>query len=706
MNTFWHGIELAPLLSTPWAWIVLSSALALALVMVALRIGSIWRVVAVCAIALLILNPVRVTQTRKAEPNIALVVVDDSPSQLLGNRKAQTDEALKALETKAAAIPNLKLHVVRLSDTVRPPVKETTLWSVMAQQLTSIPAHRLAGVLLLTEGQVHDIPSSESDAERDAIRQTLHQRPLHVLLSGSPDEYDRWLELGDTPRFGTVDSNLPLQVTAHSNRSGDGPFTLTVHHTDGTRESFPIAAGESRAIPFTLKHTGDNMVLLELSGSEEELSTANNRQVVRIHGTRNALRVLLITGKVYPGQRVWRNFLKADPSIDLVHFNILRNVQDEDGVPVSEMSLIPFPVDELFGEKIERFDLIVIDQFTGGGLIPRPYLNSIAQFVNNGGALLFVPDPEKAFAGDLMGSDVRGLLPLNWEKEPREQTFTPALSEAGRKHPVTAALGLENPKRKAGNWYRFLQAGQPEDTAFSLLQTPGAEPLLVLNKHGKGRVALLLTDQLWLWARGHDGGGPFQMLVRNMIHWLLGEPDLEDTALSARIDNRTLHIHYRSVRGSVVTLTVRSPSGAERQVMVTLNQNGEGSETVPAEEAGIYTVSDSDGRQAYAIAGEATSREWQRITQDATTLQPVADLARGGVYPLTQDTPNLGMIDAGADAAGNHWTGLVDNRAFSVTGTERTPLAPLWVYFLLGIAAAVMAWRNEAERPVRARRKP
>lgn len=691
----WHRIELAPLLPESLLWTVLGILAALTVLLALFRLASLWRLAALLGMGLLILGPVRITESRESEPNIALVMVDDSPSQHLGERRKQTDEALKAVEQALAGQENLKLQVIRLSDAMRPPIQETAAWKVITQQLAGIPAHRLAGTVLITDGRIHDLPDAGSEDGTAAIRQALHQRPLHAILTGTPDEYDRWLELGDTPRFGTVGQEVPLSVTAGSTKNNDGPFTVTVHHTDGTRETRPITPGQPATIPFTIRHTGENVVLLELEGGDGELTAANNRQVVRIHGMRDTLRVLLITGKVYPGQRVWRNFLKADPSIDLVHFNILRNVQDEDGVPVSEMSLIPFPVDELFGEKIDRFDLIVIDQFTGGGLIPRMYLDRIARFVNDGGALLFIPDPEKAFANDLLSSDIHALIPLSWDQEAIEQTFIPALSDAGRKHPVSASLGLEG-TRKVGHWYRLLVAPPaPQKNAFTVLEGPGSAPLLMLSKPGKGRVALLLSDQLWLWARGHDGGGPFQMLVRNMIHWLLGEPELEDTQLKAVLQNRVLTVTYRSVDAASAPITVRTPAGDTRTVTVTLNADGTGSQTMPAEEPGIYTVTDGT-RQAYAIANDAGSREWGQVTMTPELVTPVAKASGGGAFAYHDGLPKFVSVDAGATTSGRNWAGLVDNQAFSVTGVERTPLASPWLYFALVIGAMILAWRSEA----------
>ena len=100
---------------------------------------------------------------------------------------------------------------------------------------------------------------------------------------------------------------------------------------------------------------------------------------MQINGVRDRLRVLLVSGEPHAGERTWRNLLKSDASVDLVHFTILRPPEKQDGVPVDELSLIAFPTRELFIEKIEDFDLIIFDRYRRRGILPSLYLENIAQ---------------------------------------------------------------------------------------------------------------------------------------------------------------------------------------------------------------------------------------------------------------------------------------------------------------------------------------
>ena len=103
---------------------------------------------------------------------------------------------------------------------------------------------------------------------------------------------------------------------------------------------------------------------------------------------RDRLRVLLVSGEPHAGERTWRNLLKSDASVDLVHFTILRPPEKQDGVPVTELSLIAFPTRELFLDKIDEFDLIIFDRYKRRGILPAIYLDNVRQYVENGGAVL------------------------------------------------------------------------------------------------------------------------------------------------------------------------------------------------------------------------------------------------------------------------------------------------------------------------------
>jgi hypothetical protein len=164
-----------------------------------------------------------------------------------------------------------------------------------------------------------------------------------------------------------------------------------------------VPVGETLNLPLTLEHAGQNVIQFIVPEADGELTDRNNAAVVQINGIRDRLRVLLVSGEPHPGQRTWRNLLKSDPSVDLVHFTILRPPDKQDGVPVSELSLIAFPTRELFMEAVDEFDLIIFDRYQRRGILPMLYIDNIRQYVTDGGALLLAagrisPRPPRSIA--------------------------------------------------------------------------------------------------------------------------------------------------------------------------------------------------------------------------------------------------------------------------------------------------------------------
>ena len=150
-------------------------------------------------------------------------------------------------------------------------------------------------------------------------------------------------------------------------------------------------------------HAGMNIVEIELEPVPGELTPANNRVVIAAEGVRENLRVLLVSGEPHAGERTWRNLLKSDAAVDLVHFTILRPPEKQDGTPIHQLSLIAFPTRELFSEKIKDFDLIIFDRYQHRGILPLLYYDNIARYVDrHGGALLIAAGDDYAGNASLL----------------------------------------------------------------------------------------------------------------------------------------------------------------------------------------------------------------------------------------------------------------------------------------------------------------
>jgi hypothetical protein len=300
-----------------------------------------------------------------------------------------------------------------------------------------------------------------------------------------------------------------------------------------------VPVNRSVTLPVTLQRGGLNVLQIATPEVEGELTGRNNGAIVSINGVRDRLRVLLVSGEPYAGERTWRNLLKSDSAVDLVHFTILRPPDKQDFVPVFELSLIAFPTQELFMEKVDEFDLIIFDRYKRRGILPNLYLENVARYVREGGALLISSGEDFAGAESLYRSPLREVMPVEPTARVIEEGFHPTVSEVGRRHPVTEGLEAHAPRPPEedgtpgwGRWFRLAEVQAIGGN--TVMEGPEGRPLLVLDRQGEGRVAMLTSDQAWLWSRGFEGGGPQLELLRRLAHWMMGEPELEEEALSRR----------------------------------------------------------------------------------------------------------------------------------------------------------------------------
>ena len=525
------SIDFAPVLPAPFFW----AAGALALLLVGYLLfrrsrGALLRAGALAALIAALANPTLREEQRESLSNVAIVVIDESASQTLGDRQAQTAAVKAELESKLKKIPNLTVKWVEASKPGDMTSPGTHLFGDLNKALADTPPDRLAGVILVTDGEVHDVPKSAGALGFDA--------PVHALLTGASDEFDRRIEVLKAPRYGIVGQSRDIEVAVReAGRETDTSeiVSLKVRREGRADEKLTTTIGRPVKIDMPFPHAGQNILEVELDTAPGELTPANNRAVIAAEGVRENLRVLLVSGEPHAGERTWRNLLKSDAAVDLVHFTILRPPEKHDGTPINQLSLIAFPTRELFSEKINDFDLIIFDRYQHRGLLQLPYYDNIARYVEeHGGALLVAAGDDYAGSLSLFRTPLSPVLPAVPTGRVLSEPFKATLTSDGRKHPVTqdlAGSGSETAPPTWGRWFRQVEV-RPEHGR-TLMDGAENEPLLVLDHKGKGRVALLTSDQAWLWARGYEGGGPHSDLLRRLSHWLMKEPDLEEERLLA-----------------------------------------------------------------------------------------------------------------------------------------------------------------------------
>jgi len=686
------GLDFAPVL--PF-WLLLAAAVLamLALLPAAWRRarGVAWRAASFALVLLALANPRLVEESRETRPDIALLLVDRSESAELGDRAAQIEAARREVEARAGRLPDLELRTVEVPEGGN---QGTRLFTAAERALAEIPRARLAGVIALTDGQAHDIPAA---APFDA--------PFHALLPGNAGETDRRLRIIEAPGFGIVGREVEIRVAVDELGvpRATGAARLTIRRDGEAARSESVPVGRDHRIAVPIRRGGPTVVEIEAETRPGEVSPRNNRQVVTINGVRDRLRVLLVSGEPHAGERTWRRLLKADPNVDLVHFTILRPPEKDDLTPLAELALIAFPVRELFQVKLREFDLIVFDRFSNRGILPAAYLRNIADYVRGGGALLMSTGPEFSGPVSLALTPLGQVLPARpagRQNIVAEGAFRPRVSALGFRHPVTEGLiGANTAEAEAqwGRWYRQLRA-EPRSGHVVMEGAEGA-PLLVMDRVGEGRVALLLSDHIWLWSRGHDGGGPQQELLRRIAHWLMRETELEEEDLTARIEAGRLTVTRRSLEdGAPPEIAVTAPDGTVTRARPEEAGGGRATLSLAATQPGVWQA--SDGRRvAFAASAAANPLEIADLRADPGPLRPLLE-GTGGVARFmgtgaTPALPELRRVAPGRDVAGPGWIGLRRNGDHTVTGVSALPLLPPWLALTLVLGAAVMAWRRE-----------
>jgi hypothetical protein len=685
------SVAFDPLLG--WTVLAVLGGIGLVLVLLGLRAGArgtIWRFGSLVVVLAALSNPSLIEEQHKPIADVALVVVDDSDSMAIGERRQQVQAARETLKRKLGQQEGLEVR-----EAVLPPAHiqlgserpgGTRLIETMRSALVEVPPERLAGVVLLTDGQVHDVPAN--------LPPELGAAPLHALIAGKKNERDRLIVLEQSPRFGVVGREVTTKFRIEDPSGGTAPVTLSVGGDVVRRLDVPV--GKSVELPITVGNPGANVVELEVAPGPNELTLDNNRALFTINGVRDRLRVLLVSGEPYQGERAWRNLLKSDPAVDLVHFTILRTPQKDDFTPVRELSLIVFPMRELFEQKLKEFDLIIFDRYESGGLITRDYFKNIAEYVKGGGALLVSVGPQFATQRSLYRTPLGAVLPASPLGDVLETPFKPKVTEIGLRHPVTTDLpqmGLPGKEPDWGRWFRVVTSRTERGNA--ILSGADDKPLVVLDRVGEGRVAELLSDHLWLWNRGIDGGGPQPELVRRVAHWLMKEPDLEEEALRATSVGGRIEVTRRTLATTFPPVTMTSPDGSTRTITLNQTSPGLGLGVIDVDKPGLYRFDDGTLRTVAAV-GNPDPLEFSDVRATEAKLKPLVEASGGGLMWLQDNPdPDIRSVRPGRAAGGSDWIGLRRNEGYTVAGINQLPLLPGILVALAFLMAIGSAWWRE-----------
>jgi hypothetical protein len=689
------SIALSPFLPWPAIYALAAAALVVSAALVWRAVRGAWlRALSMALLLLALCDPNLVQENRRPLKDIVAVVVDRSESQGIGERPQQTDKARDNLEAKLKALGDVDLRVVE-TPRDESETEGTKLFAALRGALSDVPPERVGGAIVITDGDAHDIPQSAAALGFNA--------PLHALITGHEGERQRRIELIEAPRYGIVGKDEVIEARVLDSADHGEPVNLTVRRDGETIATIDVKVGERIDVKAPIDHPGPNVIELEVAPVQGEIAADSNRAVVNIEGVRDKLRVLLVSGKPHPGERMWRNLLKSDANVDLVHFTILRPPEKgADGTPINELSLIAFPVADLFGRRIKDFDLIIFDRYAQQSILPHVYLENIANYVRDGGALLMAEGPEFSTPDGLYYSPLGAISPAEPSGDDVEAPYRARVSDEGQRHPVTRGLNgfdANNGEPNWGRWFRLV--GAKPTNGVTVMSGGDDKPLLVLSRVDKGRVGLLLSDQIWLWARGYDGGGPYVDLLRRLAHWLMKEPDLEEEALRASAKGLEVTIEHQSVSGEARDINLVAPDGSKTKLDMTPYAPGLSRAHLTVNRFGLYRAEDGE-HVALINVGQENPLEMRDVVSTTEKLRPIAEATGGTARRISAGAggaiamPRVVGLNRSPSYGGADYIGIKRTGSTELIGARSTSLASGFSGLALLLGIVTLAWVNES----------
>ena len=644
--------------------------------------GNIFRATLICLIILSIANPTMVSENRENIPDTVALILDLSPSQNINNRKSLAQSSYNSIKTELEKINNLDIRLKTINGK-----KGSKLFEPLASMVGDISSDRVAGAIIITDGQIEDAPS--------ILENYNFKAPVNIILTGEKEEKDRRLIIESSPRFGIVGEEIKIDIKVEDISANTPNALVTINMNDEIEQSRSIPIGEVVTITMPLERAGITSLNIEVEPGKEELTLQNNKSVIEINAIRERLKVMLVSGEPNMGLRSWRNLLNSDPSVDLVHFTILRPPNKQDLTPVGELSLIPFPSRELFQANLNDFDLIIFDQYHLRGILPQFYLKNVVEYVVNGGALLDASGPEYAGPYSLSLSPLQNILPTEPTGDIIVQEFIPIMTKDGERHPVTANL-KDDINSNWGPWYRMVEGLTIAGDV--LLEGPDARPLLVLNRVGQGRVAQILSDQSWVWTKSGVNKGPQADLLRRLVHWLMKEPELEENELSAKIDNDTILITKNSLNLDKKPIISTSPDNIKEEIVLEDIGRGKQIGKILSPKEGTWKFS-SGNSQISLIVGNSNSSEYLDVRATDNIVKPLVSYTSGSINWVNNEKniPKIKQIQKNKLTDNSKNIQLIKNEKYYVKNIQQSSLTPWYFVLIFSLILLFLSWYRETK---------
>jgi len=623
--------------------------------------------------AILFLNPVTISEVRKPLPGKLLVVFDQSPSNKIADREEVSNKVFSDIKSSFKDIKLIRVNAGR--DFTSKKNQNTSLFTALEHRLRTIPQKDILGTVIITDGQIGDVP--------DNVKTLKNIAPINVILTGRKNEFDYEVKITQAPSYSLLNKSFDIKIKLNV-KGGYIKKTKKLHIFKNGKEIalYNIKPNIENKYSFKVSQSGKNIFEFSIDKEKGELTAINNKAIAVVNGVRDRLKVLLISGVPHMGERSWRNLLKSDPAIDLVHFTILRSPMSFNPVPANEMSLIMFPVKELFENKINDFDLIIFDKYMHYNLLQQRYFDNISNFVKNGGAL-FMAMGSDGSEQKIFNTELGEILPvaLKNNKSPvLLRSYIPQLTKEGKQSPVTADIYINY--KKPGKWFSQTEVFKTHGEV--LINGVDNNPLLVLDKVGKGRVAVLTSDNIWLWAKGIGRAGPYKELLRNVSHWLMKEPELEKGYIKTKVKDNIITVLKREYSQTDNNLEMITPSGSVKNLNFKDNKDGWLSSKIIAREQGTYRFINGNNK-AFAIIGNGGGVELSNIYSTDKKLKKIVRKTKG----------NLIWANSKKHITANNIK-LKRSKAYNIVSLDSRNLIPSGLALFFILIGFFYVWRKES----------
>src|SRR4051812_18203121 len=407
--------------------------------LLALRLG------AVAAALVLFFEPAVRLQNVTRLPNHVAVLVDGSESMRLKENPKQPSRAERTaawLRAERDTFARLgREHVIdfySFGDKLEPTTLEalsaapparadaTRLREALASLRGRYEGRDLGGVIVVSDGVDNGRIGNAAgaggalDVESGDFLKSL-DAPVHAAWVGKPGLTDVAIARVLADDFAFVRTAVTIEAVVRVVGRGpgwDGKTLPVILRRDGV----PIKVAEVTVEPgrtdyrvsfsFTPERVGKYLYEIATPLLDGEAIAENNARAFLLKVIRDKIRVLQVTGRPAWDVRFLRGQLKHDPNVDLVAFFILRTPTDLELVPSEELSLIPFPTEELFQEQLRSFDLVFLQNFNFGPYGIGAYLGEIRRYVEEGGGLAMIGGDLSFTSGGWAGTPVADILPV------------------------------------------------------------------------------------------------------------------------------------------------------------------------------------------------------------------------------------------------------------------------------------------------------